>query len=182
MREQLVRRYLNGEPVSRLARQFGLSESWIYRLLRAFKSRGDEAFAIGSSRPRQSPNALALGTCFSIQVLAAGGWPQWRIAEVLNVSEATVSRVLVRMLGKRWKSRREPVLRYEHDEPGSLVHLDIKRVAQFDEPGWRVTGDRSIKTKDAGHQYVHVCVDDHSRVAHAEQLEDQRGLTAAGFM
>ena len=182
IREQLVRRYLNGEQVAVLAEQFGLSKSWLYRLIRTYKSNGDAAFQIGNCRPRNSPNSLALGTCFSIQALAAGGWPQWRIAKVLKVSESTVSRVLVRMLGKRWKSRREPVLRYEHDAPGSLVHLDIKRVSQFDEPGWRVTGDRSRKTKGVGHQYVHVCVDDHSRIAHAEQLEDQKGLTAVAFM
>jgi transposase InsO family protein len=79
-------------------------------------------------------------------------------------------------------NRREPVVRYEYDEVGGLIHLDIKRVARFEQPGHRVTGIRKQQTKRAGWEYVHVCIDDYSRWSYAEVLPDQKGKTASAFL
>ena len=182
IREKIVRDYRNGVAVSKLSRMFELSESWIHRLIRRFEKYGDACFRLKSSRPHTFSNALSGGQEQAIKALALGGWPQWRIAEVMRVSEACVSKVLKRLLGKSWRKRREPVVRYEYEAPGELLHIDIKRVSRFEQAGWKATGCSRIKSKGAGYEYVHVCVDDYSRWTMAEQLHDQKGETAATFM
>jgi transposase InsO family protein len=75
-----------------------------------------------------------------------------------------------------------PVVRYEHEHPGELVHLDIKRLARFWRPGHRVTGSHLGKSAGAGYQFLHVAIDDHARVAYGELYRDERGLSAARFL
>ena len=75
-----------------------------------------------------------------------------------------------------------PIRRYERRRPGDLVHLDIKRLARFDKPGHRVTGSRVGQNSKVGFEYVHVCIDDHSRAAYVEVLDDETGDTCARFL
>ena len=74
-----------------------------------------------------------------------------------------------------------PVQRYEHEHPGELVHLDTKRLVRFRRPGHRVTGDRTVESPGAGWEYLHVAVDDHTRLAYSEILKDEKKETAAAF-
>lgn len=107
------------------------------------------------------------------------------IAEVLGMALSTVSLILKRAgLGRRSRLEPlEPVNRYEHQRPGELVHLDVKKLARFDRPGHRVLGrGRGRFETGAGYEYLHVCVDDYSRVAYVELLNDEQGATAAGFL
>jgi transposase InsO family protein len=107
------------------------------------------------------------------------------IAEVLAMALSTVSLILKRAgLGRRSRLEPlEPVNRYELTRPGELVHLDIKKLARFNRPGHRLLGrGRGRFETGAGYEYLHVCVDDYSRVAYVELLPDERGLTAARFL
>jgi len=107
------------------------------------------------------------------------------IAEVLEMALSTVSLILKRSgLGRRSRLEPlEPVNRYERQRPGELVHLDVKKLARFDRPGHRVLGrGRGRFETGAGYEYLHVCVDDYSRVVYVELLPDEQGVTAAAFL
>ena len=107
------------------------------------------------------------------------------IAETLGMALSTVSLILRRVgLGRRSRLEPlEPVIRYERQRPGELVHLDVKKLARFDRPGHRLLGrGRGRYETGAGYEYLHVCVDDYSRVAYVELLPDERGATAAAFL
>jgi transposase InsO family protein len=107
------------------------------------------------------------------------------IALVVGVSPATVSRVLRRAGLSRLKDLEpaEPVRRYVHETPGDMIHIDIKKLGRFERIGHRITGDpQQGKSRGAGWEFVHVAVDDATRLAYVEVLDDERGPTAAGFL
>lgn len=107
-----------------------------------------------------------------------------RIAQATGLSKATISRILKRHGLNRLSllDPPPPVVRYEYDEPGGLLHLDIKSLVRFDQPGHRATGDRTKQGRNVGRESVHVCIDDHSRLAFAQVLPDERKATTAGFL
>src|SRR5208283_339172 len=107
----------------------------------------------------------------------------WRIARELSLSRATVSRILRRAGLNRLRSLDPPppVTRYEHAHPGDLVHFDIKRLARIVRPGHRIHGDRTQKTRGAGYEYLHIAIDDHSRLSFAALLPDQTHRSAIRF-
>ena len=75
-----------------------------------------------------------------------------------------------------------PVIRYEHKAPGDMIHLDIKKLGMIDGVGHRIHGDRSKRSRGAGWEYLHVCVDGHSRLAYTELLPDAKATTATCFL
>jgi transposase InsO family protein len=118
-----------------------------------------------------------------------------QIAVALGMALSTVSAVLKRVgLGKRSRLEPpEPPNRYERRRPGELIHVDVKKLGRILRPGHRITGDRRSKTAntytpdgrrigDAGWEFVHIAIDDHSRLAYAEVLDDEKATTAAGFL
>jgi transposase InsO family protein len=108
----------------------------------------------------------------------------WWIGHALGISRATVSRILRRngMNPLRSLDPPPPVIRYEHKRPGSLIHFDIKRLARIVKPGHRVHGDRTRETRDAGYEYLHLAIDDHSRISFAAILPDQKHTSAMLFL
>jgi transposase InsO family protein len=107
------------------------------------------------------------------------------IADKLKMPRSTVARELARAGLSRLKYLEppEPPNRYERSQPGELVHLDIKKLGRIQGgPGHRVHGDRTRRCRGAGWEYVHVAIDDYSRLAYVEVLSDERGTTAAGFL
>jgi transposase InsO family protein len=118
------------------------------------------------------------------------------IAECLGMALSTVSRWLARIgLGKRSRlDPPEPPNRYERRRAGELIHVDVKKLGRIQLPGHRITGNRRVHARrtrvgndgrllgTAGWEFVHVCVDDATRLAYAEVLQDERGSTAAGFL
>ncbi len=74
-----------------------------------------------------------------------------------------------------------PVIRYEHQHPGDLIHFDIKRLARIRRPGHRVTGDRRKESRGVGYEYLHIAIDDHSRIAFSAILPDQSHHSAMRF-
>lgn len=109
-----------------------------------------------------------------------------QIAREASVSPATVSRILRRVRLSRIRDLEppEPVRRYERDHPGDMIHIDIKRLGRFDQPGHRVTGDRSGQSngRGVGWEFVHVCIDDASRIAFSQILPDEKASSAVPFL
>ena len=116
------------------------------------------------------------------------------ISELLEMPLSTVSAVLLRIgLGKRSRLEPlEPVNRYQRERPGELLHIDVKKLGRIDRVGHRITGSAASrharnswqpeKNRRIGWEYVHVCVDDATRLAYAEVLSDEKGHTVAGFL
>ena len=107
-----------------------------------------------------------------------------RIAQQLGLSRATVSRILCRLKLNRIRDLepRPAVLRYEHAAPGDLLHLDIKRLVRIQRPSHRVTGDRRDSVKGIGAEYLHIAIDDHSRLAFTAMYPDQTEASASSFL
>jgi transposase InsO family protein len=118
-----------------------------------------------------------------------------QIAETFAMPETTVSGILTRIgLGRLGRLGLEPTVRYERRRPGELLHIDVKKLGRIQVPGHRMTGNRRQRARQtevgtpgrkrgtAGWEFVHVCVDDATRLAYAEVLPDEKGTTAAGFL
>ena len=107
-----------------------------------------------------------------------------QIAHRLKLRRSTVARVLRRAGLARLRSLAppEPVVRYEHQRPGDLLHLDVKKLGRFRRPGHRIHGDRQRCSPDVGWEFVHIAIDDYSRVAYVEVLPNELGITTAAFL
>src|ERR1700747_1682211 len=119
-----------------------------------------------------------------IEALRRQRWTGIQIAREVGVSKATVFRVLGRLGLNRLKALEpaEPVRRYEREHPGELVHIDIKKLGKFNQAGHRITGDRADRSRHIGWEFVHVCIDDASRLAYAEIKKDERKGSAVAFL
>jgi transposase InsO family protein len=148
-------------------------------------AEGPLALEDRSCRPHHSPRAIGADVMVEIERLRRRyRWTGVEIAAAVRVSKATAARTL-RQLGLARLTALEPVapvLRYEWPRPGQMLHLDIKKLGRIARVGHRITGDRRDRSRGAGWEYVHVCVDDCSRVAYAEVLRDERGVTVAAFL
>jgi transposase InsO family protein len=132
--------------------------------------------------PGQTPPA----TCTQIEALRRQRYTGKQIAVQLKVSPATVSRVLRRLGLNRMRDLEpaEPVRRYEREHPGELIHIDIKKLGKFNRVGHRITGDRTgqSNTRGVGWEFVHVCIDDASRIAFSKVMKDERKGCAIAFL
>ncbi len=111
-------------------------------------------------------------------------WTGFRIAQQTGLSRATVSRILGRLKLNRIRDLEPSVAiqRYEHAAPGDLLHLDIKRLVRIARPSHRVTGDRRDSVKGIGAEYVHVTIDDHSRIAFSAIYPDETRASVLHFL
>jgi transposase InsO family protein len=174
----------------------GLSERSARKWLTRWRSEGEAGLLDRSSAPKRVPSRLPSDRLKAIEALRRLRMTAAEIAEVLGMALSTVSRWLKRIgLGKRSRlAPPEPPNRYERKRPGELIHVDIKKLGRIVVPGHRVTGNRrqharrtrvgnqGRKLGTAGWEFVHVCVDDATRLAYAEVLGDEKGETAAGFL
>ena len=184
-RQLIVDRYLNeGWDVPSLADAVGVSQRTVWKWIRRFREEGREGLEDRSSAPRAIPHRTSTTTEFRIKKLRHKRLAAWQISRMTGVARSTVSAVLCRLGLNRLKvlEPKEPTRSYEHDFPGSLLHLDVKKLARFRKTGHRIHGDRTRITRGAGWEYLHVCIDDHSRVAYVEVLDDEKGNTAASFL
>jgi transposase InsO family protein len=185
---------VRGWTVRQAAEAAGCSERTAAKWLKRYR-QGDRQLCDRSSRPRRSPCRLPQARVEAIERLRRLRMTAAEIAEVLGLPRSTVSLWLRRMgLGKRSRLEPlEPANRYERRHPGELVHVDIKRLARISArgAGHRVTGNRSSqyarhidgrKSGVTGFEYLHVIIDDHSRLAYAELLGDLTAVCAAGFL
>lgn len=185
-RAEMVRRVrVEGQPVARVAAAYGVSERTVYNWLERFREEGVEGLENRSSRPYTLQSQFIDGWTELIVRLRHYRLTALEIADQLGFPRSTVAALLKR-LGLNRLSRLtppEPVRRYERRRPGDLIHIDIKKLARFKQIGHRITGDRRKgRSRKVGYEYVHVCVDDHSRVAYVEVLPDETGQTCADFL
>jgi transposase InsO family protein len=161
----------------------GCSERTCYRWLARYDA--GEALTDRSSAPRRVPNRTPQPVVEAIEALRRQRFTSTRIAAQLGLATSTVCAVLAR-LGLHRLSRLEPPEppnRYVRRHPGELVHIDVKKLGRFTQPGHRVTGrGPGTHSGGAGWDAVHVCVDDTTRLAYVEVLPDERGPTATGFL
>jgi len=185
-RALMVSRVLQEQrSVSVVATEFGVSRSTVYKWLRRYRAAGTAGLRDGSSCPGEIHHQLGQDWVdLIVELRRSYHMTAVRIAQQLRLARSTVAAVLQREGISQLKQLvpKEPVVRYEHDGPGDLLHLDIKKLNRFWRPGHRVTGDRSQESRGAGFEYVHVCVDDYSRVAYAEVLPDERKESAVAFL
>ena len=185
MRALLVHRIgQEGWEPSEAADAAGISVRTAYKWLARYRTGGatalDDAPSTPHRQPRRTPDTVIAEIVAARQQRLTG----WAIAVRLQQARSTVARILGRVGLNRLPPVEPlvPVHRYERTRPGELVHLDIKPLARILRPGHRIHGDRRQTVEGAGYEYVHVAVDDYSRVAHVEVLPDQTGATTAGFL
>jgi transposase InsO family protein len=185
-----------GWSVTAAAEAAGVSERTVWRWLARWREEGEAGLRDRSSRPRRSPSQLPATTVEAITSLRRLRMTAAQIAEVLSLALSTVSAWLKRIgLGKRSRLEPpEPPNRYERGRPGELVHVDIKQLGRISErgAGHRLVGHRKSQVKRrfgtadrrgvSRFEYVHVMVDDHSRLAYAEVLPTLTARCAIGFL
>lgn len=156
----------------------------VAKWVRRFREGGVAALEDGGSRPTASPRQTRPEIVELIRTLRAQhGLPAWAIGRALGVPRSTVSAWLRRLgLARPPVTPPVPVQRYEWPRPGDLLHVDIKPLGRFHQVGHRIHGDPRRASPGAGWEYVHVAVDDHSRVAYVEVLAAQDGPACAAFL
>jgi transposase InsO family protein len=196
-RQILCQRIAAGRPVAHIAAEMGISRTCAYRWWARWQAEGAAGLIDRSScahhHPRRTPAQLEAAVLALRQARKLG---PARIAPLVGLPASTVYRVLVRHRLHRLSVMDRPtgrVIRYERAHPGELVHIDVKKLGRLrDGGGHRVYGRDSYQHRSRdqqrarrgriGYDYVHAAVDDHSRLAYAEVLSDERGPTCAGFL
>ena len=184
-RALLVERMLeHGLRVEEAAHAAGVSVRTVYKWLRRFREEGPAGLHDRSSAPHRCPHATPPDHLAAVIALRRARYTYHQIAQALPVAPSTVARLLHRAGLHRLAELdpAPPINRYEHDKPGDLLHLDIKKLGRFWRPGHRVTGDRLNASDGAGWEYVHLAIDDHSRVAFATIEPDERGTSACRML
>jgi transposase len=195
-RKLLVRR-IEGEgwSLTAAAEAAGVSERTAAKWRARWRAEGDAGLQDRSSAPRRSPTRLPSERVEAIEALRRLRMTAAEIAEVLGMALSTVSRWLKRIgLGRRSRLEPpEPPNRYERKRPGELIHVDVKKLGRIGRrgAGHRVLGPGRRQSQEktgpkrlgaTGWEFVHVCVDDATRLAYVEVLGDEKGKTAAGFL
>lgn len=162
------------------ARHYQVDPKTVRRWVLRFEAQGRNGLHDRSSRPLRQPRRTPRRLVRQVAALRHRRWTMQRIAHFLGISRATVGRRL-RELGLNQLSAlepSEPPRRYEHEHPGDLLHLDIKKLSRFHCPGHRLTGIRAKDSRGAGWEFVHVAIDDRSRIAFSEVYPTE-GKTSA---
>jgi len=186
-RADLVHRVLvEGQSRKAVATALRVAVRTVSKWVERFEAEGPGGLLDRSSRPHRMRAPTPEGTLERIEVLRRQRWTGEQIARETGVSPATVSRVLKRLgLNKlRALEPAEPVRRYERERPGELIHIDIKKLGRFERVGHRITGDRTgqSNSRGIGWEFVHVSIDDASRIAFARVMPDERKESAVAFL
>jgi transposase InsO family protein len=167
------------------ARTYGVSAKIVTRWVERYKAEGSKGMADRSSRPTVMPGMTEQAVAERIVALRRQRLTGKHIAMEVGVSPATVSRVLKRAGLSRLKDIEpaEPIRPYEREHPGEMIHIDIKKLGRFSQVGHRITGDpQKGKSRGAGWEFVHVCIDDASRIAFSQILPDEKKESAIAFL
>jgi len=180
----------DGRTKAAAARQFNTSAKTVAKWVDRFRKDGIEGLRDHSSRPHSSPSQTPLAARASVGVLRRQRYTGKQIAIELGLSAATVSRILRRLGLNRINALEpaEPVRRYQRERPGEMIHLDIKKLGRINGIGHRITGDRKgqsnlrARGKGPGWEFVHVAIDDASRIAFAKVMNSERRRSATAFL
>jgi transposase InsO family protein/transposase len=195
-RRQLARRVVKGRwSLAEAAAAAEVSENTARKWVRRFRAEGESGLLDRSSAPHSVHNATPEDRVQVIAALRRLRFTGPEIAELLAMATSTVGAVLNRIgLGKlSCLEPPEPVRRYEKRRAGQLLHIDVKKLGRIERgAGHRATGKRrhnpsrtdaaGRRRRQVGWEFVHVCVDDATRLAHAEVLSDERAVTAIAFL
>ncbi len=187
-RRILCKRIEKGQPVSHVARQMGLSRATAHKWWRRYCAEGTAGLTDRSSRPLRSPKQTPQHQVRRIvQLRTKRKIGPFRIGATLGLPPSTVHRVLVReeMNVLSWLDRPTgvPIRRYEHKRPGDLIHIDVKKLGRIPSGGGHRIHGRGTHTRThVGYDFLHVAIDDRSRLAYVEVLRDEKGATASGFL
>jgi transposase InsO family protein len=185
-REIMVGRVIAGQTPRAVAAAFGVCVKTVNKWVARFQAEGLAGLVDRSSRPHRLRRPTPAQCVERVAELRRQRRTGKEIAQTVGVSPATVSRVLKR-LGLNRLSALEPappVVRYERKTPGEMIHLDIKKLGRFDRVGHRITGDRTgqSNSRGIGWEFVHVAIDDASRLAFSQILPDEKKQSATAFL
>jgi transposase len=195
-RRLIVARVLAGHRPGEVAKQLGVSRQTVYKWVRRWRAEGGAGLADRPSRPHRMPRRTSGETTAAIVAArrAHHAGPV-RLAAILGIAASTIGAVLTRagmprladvdrLTGELLRGRRHSDRRYEREHPGDLLHVDVKKLGRVpDGGGWRVHGrSEQVRGRGIGWDYVHVAIDDHTRLAYAEVLPDEKTGTCAGFL
>jgi transposase InsO family protein len=173
-----------GWTLAAAASAAGVSVRTVSKWRRRYREEGEPGLVDRCSAPASVPSRTGEARVAVIAALRRLRMSGAEIAEALGMPLSTVSGILTRIgLGKLWRLEPlEPPNRYEKTRPGELVHVDVKKLGRIGRPGHRVNGDRRSRSRGIGWEYVHVAIDDATRLAYVEVLEDEKAVTAVGFL
>jgi len=185
-RALLVRRVRHEAwPVKDAARAAGLSQRQAFRWLARHRAGGEPALRDRSSAPARCPRRTGAETISKIEHLRRQRMSGPQIARQLGLPRSTVGLILRRCgLGRLSALDPKPqIVRYQRDKPGELIHLDIKKLGRIDGIGHRITGERTGQSnkRGTGWEFLHVAIDDASRVAYSEIMPNERKASAVAF-
>jgi transposase InsO family protein len=177
---------IGGWSVAAAAEAAGVTERTVYRWLARFRRHGQQGLVDRRSTPGRIPHKTSAERVAAICRLRQLRLTAAQIAVKLSMPLSTVSAVLKREgLGKRSRlAPLQPIRRYERSAPGELIHVDVKKLGRFARTGKRITGRHPGTTNPSrmGWEAVHVAVDDYSRLAYVEVLDDEKAATSVAFL
>jgi len=174
----------SGMGISDAAAAHGVTPPTVRKWLGRYLALGEAGLVDAASRPTNSPRAIEPGKALAIVDLRHRRLTQARIAAAMGVSKSTVSRVLSRAGLSRLTDLQpaEPVVRYEHEAPGDMLHIDTKKLGRIVRPSHRVTGNRRDGVEGAGWEVLFVAIDDHARIAFTDMYPDEKIPSAVQFL
>ena len=186
-REAMVRAVVDGGlSKAEAARRYNTTPKTVAKWVERFRRQGVEGLRDRSSRPLSSPSQTAQATCDAVEVLRRQRYTGAQIAAQVGVSPATVSRILRRRGLNKLSALEpaEPARRYERERPGEIIHIDIKKLGRFNQIGHRITGDRTGQSnaRGVGWEFLHLAIDDHSRLAYSEIMPDEKRRSCLRFL
>jgi transposase len=185
-RERMVKMVLGGQTPQAASEAVGVCLRTVRKWLERYEREGVAGLQDRSSRPQRLRRPTPQPVIDRIESLRRQRLTGQAIAAEVGISAATVSRVLKR-LGLNKLSALEPAeppRRYERERPGEMIHIDIKKLGKFDQIGHRITGDRKGQSnaRGVGWEFVHVCIDDASRIAFSKLMKSERQGCAVAFL
>ncbi len=190
-REQIIRRKAAGETAGAIAAALGVSPVTVRKWIGRYEAEGMAGLQDRSSRPHRLRGKTGKEQEDAVEALRRQRMPFWKIAASVGLSRATAARI-GKAKGLSRLSALEPkaqIVRYEKEAPGDMIHIDIKKLGRIEGIGHRITGDRKGQAnprsrKQGGHgwEYLHLAVDDHSRLAYSEILPDEKRKSCLRFL
>jgi transposase InsO family protein len=180
----MIERLKEGWSIGMVGAAFHQSDTTVRKWWRRYRCEGAAGLQDRSSRPKRFRRPVVQSRIVQIVALRRRRLTGWQIAEILRMPRSTVAAVLRRVGLSRLallEPPKPPAVRYQREHPGELVHLDVKPLGKIGVIGHRIHGDRHYRARGVGYEFVHVAIDDASRLAYAEVLADQKGVTAVEF-
>jgi transposase InsO family protein len=185
-RERIVQLVESGQPPKAVAEAAGVCPRTVRKWAERYRREGLPGLRDRSSRPHRLRKPTPQAVVERVEMLRRARHTGKQIAAELSISPATVSRILKRLGLNRIGALEPaaPVRRYEREKPGEMIHIDIKKLGRFNSIGHRITGDRKgqSNSRGVGWEFVHVAIDDHSRIAFAKVMPSEKRRSAIMFL